>query len=726
MMDANILNIATTGKPTVQWMKAAEEVADKTKSAQSAFNLVNNKYSYTLGSGLGGTVAQDVTGDEDDDEEVSDEGEDIDDLFDDIDDDTVEGDEEVVEIIEEVVKTPPAPTPKSRDDLPVLNAAKIKDSVKYDADRFVDIVPPTEEEEISLSGKEWEVVQENLEGYYPYNGVLYIDFTPATDESQWQPFKSIIDSIADEGDLDDLFGGDDDDSTTEDELLDETPYFTTPDVTFAFQAGMKTVFHIDGDTSQMWYAASGDLAGKGNTNHFLVDSIELKWAEPKAGVTDKVVGCRIVGHNSSAASDTHTIIIEDGVIQLTDGGNVNDGLHYNINRDTSNMYGGNLKPIANNTALVYGHGVRGFKGLPDATNAPNKEDTMVWSDFKDNGNVYTGTVQIDGDKSIAQVIQTQIARFYGKDSLTDKNAYWNNWLPGGSGTMKPIFGGGNVIMYFDPKVTVHADIRDYVDTEYLRPKRKKLDIIVEEGEIPTETDITGIITFTPVLDEDGDVEDEIWNAYVEFNVIPISGGSTDYFTGKDTGAKNESNSEKIMLPGDESKLRFRVPPYGETDIINQTADGLARANSITYITYDKSTVEYLQVDDEGNPLPDSSILVPQVKVFFNDNTSMVIPDEEGEFKALDFNNELIEGEVEGAELKPPQPKIVIKFGDNTISYGQLETLRRNKNLSPRFTKRNKEGQVTTQDIAIKIGSKYFIIGTVKGKSVLLMVDLNLD
>ena len=527
---------------------------------------------------------------------------------------------------------------------------------------------------------------------------------------------------------DDDFDDDDGEVSTD---IDETPWFTTPNVTFAFEEGKKAVFSVAGNDKEMWYAGAGKLAGKAQTNHFLVDSIEVKWAKPQAGVPDKVTGCRITGHNSSASADTHTIIIEDGVVQLSDSGNVNDGYQYNIsvesNDVTYNMYGGNVKPITNNSVLVYGHGVMGFKGLPDANTAQAQEDTLVWSDLKSSSNAaYTGSVAVDADKSISQVIQTQLARFYGKDGLTDKSAYWNNWLPGGSGTMNAINGGGNVIMYFAPEVEVTADLRTYVDTEYLRPKRKKLDIVVEEGQIPSDTDETGVISYTPVLDDEGDVEDEIWNAYVEFNVIPSAGNSTDYFTGRDTGSKNESNVEKIMLPGDESKMRFRVPPYGETDIVNQTVDGLARANSISYITYDKSTVEYLNVDDEGNPLKDSSLLVPQIKVFFDDGTSMVVPDEEGEFRALDFNGEELSGEVEGAELKPPQPKIVIKFGDNTVSYSQLETMRRNKNLSPKFTKRNKDGQVTTKDIAIKIGSKYYVVGSVNGKSVLMVVDLNLD
>jgi len=732
-MDANILSIASTGKPITAWMIAAENVMNG-QPATKEFNLEDAKYSYTLGAGLGSSTtgtatptptATTTTTTTEDEVEVTEEGDDIDDLFDDDDDDTVE--ETVVEVTTKKDTPPPAPTP-------VGNAAKLKDSTTYKKGLFEKPAPITPDEEIALSGKEWEVVQETNEGYYPYAGRLLIDMTPAEGEAAWQPFASTIDSIADDEELDDLFDDDDFDDDDDDEVLttiDESPWFTTPKVTFTFEEGMKAYFSIDGNTTEQWFAGAGKLAGKNSTNHFLVDSIEVKWAKPQAGVPDRVTGCRITGHNSSASADTHTIIIEDGVVQLSDAGNVNDGYQYNISHEFDdlqyNMYGGNIKPITNNSVLVYGHGVMGFKGLPDANTANAQEDTLVWSDLKSSSNgAYTGSVAVDADKSISQVIQTQLARFYGKDGLTDKSAYWNNWLPGGSGTMGAINGGGNVIMYFAPEVEVQADLRTYIDTEYLRPKRKKLDITAKEGEIPEATESTGVISFTPILDDDGDIEDEIWNAYVEFNVIPAAGNSTDYFTGRDTGSKHEANVEKIMLPGDESKMRFRVPPYGENDIVNQTVDGLARANSISYITYDKSTVEYLNVDDEGVPLPDSNLLVPQIKVFFDNNTSMVIPDEEGEFKALDFNGEELSGEVEGAELKPPQPKIVIKFGDNTVSYSQLETMRRNKNLSPKFTKRNKDGQVTTKDIAIKIGSKYYVVGSVNGKSVLMVVDLNME
>ena len=739
MMDANLLNIATNGQPTAQWLKAAHEVAAANKTATKAFNLKPATYKYKVGAGLGGTPAQDVTEEKDKDEEEGDD-EDIDDLFEDDDEEITE---EVIEDTPEEKPSKSKPTPAEPKE---ASEGTLKDPQSYDKAMFPPIVPPTEEEEISLSGKEWDVIKENSEGYYPYHGTFYMELEAAPGETAWQPYTSTIvgSGEMEDEELDDLFDDEDLEDLSVDEA-DTTPYFTTPNCVFSFQAGMKAVFHIKGDTSKMWYAGAGQPAGKGQTNHFMVDTIELQWAKPQAGITDSVIGCRIIGHNSSAKSEGHTILVEPSdqslvtaipEVVLTDGGNTNNGFHYNISvksddGEVSNLYGGANKGVTNNSILVYGHGVAGFGGLQDsiATTAP--EDTMVWSDLNDGGvagdGAYaSGSVKIDPDKSIAQVIQTQVSRFYGNENITDKTAYWSNWLPGGSGNMNPINGGDNVIMYFSPMIELRADIKDYVDTEYLRPKRKKLDITVKEGQIPESTDIVGVISYTEVLDEDGDVEDEIWDSYVELNVIPAAGSSTDYYTGRDTTSKDEINVEKIMLPGDESKLRFKVPPYGEKDIINVTGDGLARANSISYITYDKSTVEYLNKDDEGNPLADSAILVPQIKVFFRDGTSLIIPDEEGEFRALDFNDEELEGEVEGAELKPPQPKVVIRFGDNTDAYEKIEKQRRNKNLAPSHTKRNDDGDVVTQNIAIKIGSKYFVIGTVKGKSVLLMVDLHME
>lgn len=748
MMPANLLSIATTGQPTAQWMLAAEEVANGLKTANQAFNLKKASYKYKVGSGLG-TVAvagtpsaatiqtpaktkvspsktidssSDTNGAGDGSAD-SDNANEIDDLFD-----------------ETLMPEPAELSPNDASG----SKGYLKDPEPYDSSRFPKIVPPTADEEIALSGKQWELIQASNEGYYPYSGVLFITCKPAAGEAKWQPYTSTITSSTDVGSeesLDELFDNDAlDDLTVSDE--DTTPYFTTPTCTFAFQEGMNAVFkNSDTSPNSMWYAAAGPFAGKNKTNRFMVDKIELKWKQPVPGVPDELVGARITGHNPSSKSVKHSIIIEDGKVELIDGGKKNAGFQYNISMQqdedegfepqdwaTANLYGGNTKFIPNNSVLVYGHGIAGFSGLPDDEMLASPEDTMVWSNLNDGGsstgNAYdSGSVNIDPDKNIAQVIQTQISRFYGNSTITDEKAYWSNWLPGGSGTMKPIAGGNNVILYFDPNVELAADIKDYVDTEYLRPKSKKLDIKIETGKIPVETDEVGVISYEEILDEDGDIEDELWNSYVEFNIVPES--STNYYTGRDTTTKNEINMEKIMLPGDESKLRFKIPPYGEQDIINATADGLAKANSISYITYDKSTVEYLEKDENDRPIAGSSILVPQIKVFFRDGTSLTIPDEEGEFKALDFNDEDLEGEVEGAELKPPQPKIVIKFKRNTESYEQLEKQRRNKNLAPKYTYRQ-GGDVATKDIAIKIGSKYYVVGTVKGKSVLLTIDLNME
>ena len=72
---------------------------------------------------------------------------------------------------------------------------KIKNPAELEESRFPDITPPTAEEEVTLSTKEWRRLKKLTDGEapaYDYDGEILIRFSPSPSDSDMQPISSLI------------------------------------------------------------------------------------------------------------------------------------------------------------------------------------------------------------------------------------------------------------------------------------------------------------------------------------------------------------------------------------------------------------------------------------------------------------------------------------------------------------------------------------------------------
>jgi len=598
------------------------------------------------------------------------------------------------------VFVPSAPTP----------GAKIKNPATLENTRFPTIVPPTAEEEVALSKREWER-QKKVSGEnpaYDFAGEVLVNFTASRHDESMQPISSLISggSTAPVS-ADDFFSDMDEDvedeNTPAEEIDGDAKWFATPEIQFSFKKGSDAYFRVLGDATyegQMWPVTIGNF-----TSPARVSDVKLFWNEPNIGTEDAVSGFKITLRQEGK---TMELVVTNGKCK--------EGFQFNRSKDGYNLLGGMAQPAAaNGKVVIYGHGVKGFAGLLNVGDDIEPSDTLTWSDLNNSGKGgdYNGEVSLSQSAQITSAIQTQISRFYGNPDMTNAAAYWKNWTSSGGADdiMGPISGGNNIIFNFKPEVTISADIKLYEETnpEYLQPKSLKLIIEdVEEGAIPTETGEIGVIAPT----------DGVWDRYVEF--VCLDAKSSDYFP-------TYASKQEFMLPGDEKYLSFIIGYEGEDVPIITNADRVA--GSIQYITYDKSSVT----------MKEDTMVVPAIRLAIEDVdideegeetrsiNFVTIPDAESDFYALDINGETVGGTVEGGQLAPPDPQIVIHDAPQLESFRRMENVRRTAKQSPAFTI-TEDDAIVTNSLAWLMGSEqvYYVVATNDDdQSVLVRIDLTI-
>ena len=599
---------------------------------------------------------------------------------------------------------------------------KIKNPMQQDSSKFPEIILPAPMEEIALSNREWNR-QKKLQGkdpLYDYNGEVLVTFTPSASDGIMQPITSLISSAADTGapqSADDFFGDDDwgsDDPSVEttSELMEDSRWFLTPTIQFSFRRGADAYFRVLGDSTyagQMW-----PVAIKNSSAPTRVTNVKLLWAEPEAMQPNEVNGFQI----------TLTQDGEEKVIKVVNNELV-EGVQTNLSESNYNYLGSAVDTPAtpNDSVVIYAHGAKGFGGLLNKNDNIDPTETLTWSDLNNSGRSgdYSGDVPISQAALIGPVIRTQISRFYGNPNITDISSYWKNWSDSGDTEQLfgPINGGGNIIFNLTKQVSIDADIRLYVDTnpEYLQRKSLKLTITGEtEGQdwtVPTETAEIGVISPNTVGE---------WSSYIDFVCKGATG--SNYFP-------LYNGNQRFILPGDEKYLEFITSFDGDRKPLEIRNEGRI-ADSIKYITYDKSSV----IEKGGN------MVVPQIKVAFlevredeadeddipdeiEELKFFMIPDSEADFYARDINEELVGGMVEGGNMVPPDPQIVIVNNPQITSYEQLEGTRRADKQSPSHTIRNDNGEIVTNSIAWLMGEQiYYIVATNENnESYMVKVDL---
>jgi len=643
---------------------------------------------------------------------------------------TFDGDTPTLEEVVEGLDSEPMPTSASLAPSEVFvpfvptgasPGMKIKNPMQQDPRKFPSIVAPTPAEEVALSNREW-TRQKKIQGsdpLYDFAGEVLVTFTPSPSDSDMQPITSLISSATDTDapqSADDFFNDDDDwgdDESSTTETMEDSKWFLTPTLQFSFRRGADAYFRvIGGDTyeGQMW-----PVSIKDSTEPTRVTQVKLLWDEPSAGTQDNVSGFEIT-------------LMQDGtekVIKVNDN-QVTEGFALNQTSGGYNYVGGvtEISSLGDMDVLIYAHGVKGFGGLLNKTDNIEPVDTLTWSDLNNSGRAgeYNGDVAISQASLIGPVIRTQISRFYGNPNITDISAFWKNWSDSGGADeiMSAIKGGNNIIFNLSKQVQIKADIKLYAETrpDYLQPKALKLNIIGElEGEnwsVPDETDEIGVLAPNA---------EGVWSSYIDF--VCKGAKASNYFPVY--GAQ-----QRFILPGDEKYLEFITAFDADKNPISIRNEGRI-ADSIKYITYDKSSV----VEKGGN------MVVPQVKVAFlevregeaededdipdeiEELKFFMIPDSEADFYAQDINGEIVGGMIEGGEMVPPDPQIVIVNNPQIAAYNMLEGTRRADKQSPSHTIKNEAGEIVTNSIAWLMGEQiYYIVATNENnESYMVKVDL---
>jgi hypothetical protein len=599
---------------------------------------------------------------------------------------------------------------------------KIKNPAELEESRFPDITPPTAEEEISLSTREWRRLKKLTDEEappYDFDGEILIRFSPSPSDPDMQPIASLISAGGTVTEsADDFFSdfGDEDESTIEDEntptgeVMPDAKWFMTPELEFSFKRGSDAFFRVIGDDTyegQMWPVRIGNFLTPTR-----VSDVKVYWAEPSIDTLDTITGCRIKLVQEGVTTE---LVIKDG--------KCTEGFFFNESKGGFNLKGGLAQPaISSNTVVIYGHEIKGFNGLLNDTDvAP--ADTLTWSNLNNGGNGgdYTGDVNLSQSAQINSAIQTQISRFYGNPNISDMMAYWKNWTSSGDADepLPPIAGGNNIIFNLSPDVNIQADIKLYEETNpaYLRPKTLKLDLGVsytpDTGWVPAATEEIGVIA--PV--------GGVWSQYIDF--ICKDAKSSEYFP-------TYAGKQEFMFPGDEKYLSF-ITGYseveGESIPITINVDRIA--DSIQYITYDISSITEKEISGE------TTLVVPAVRLAILEDTLdpdtmeesseikfITIPDAESDFIAVDRNGEIIGGTIEGGELSPPDPQIVIRNIPQIDAFSQLENVRRAAKQSAAFTITQDDTIVTNSIAWLMSDSIYYIVATNdEGESSLVKIDL---
>ena len=157
------------------------------------------------------------------------------------------------------------------------------------------------------------------------------------------------------------------------------------------------------------------------------------------------------------------------------------------------------------------------------------------------------------------------------------------------------------------------------------------------------------------------------------------------------------------------------------------------ADSIQYITYDIASITEKEVSGE------TTLVVPAVRLAILEDTLdpdtmeesseikfITIPDAESDFIAIDRNGEVIGGTIEGGELSPPDPQIVIRDIPQIQAFSQLENVRRAAKQSPAFTITENDMIVTNSIAWLMSDQIYYIVATNdEGESSLVKIDLRI-
>jgi hypothetical protein len=626
---------------------------------------------------------------------------------------------EVPDTSEVLIETPETP-PVIADDTPIEidDAVKIMNGSSLSTDVFREIIAPTEEEQIAISLKAWNLNQDPNK-MWPYEGPITFSLQPSRHDASMQPTNTVVISETSEQggavSVDAFMGGIDD-------LMDDTPaeiavvnananqpFFLTPEIQFGFKMGEPAYFRVVGGPAADTYEDLQFPVTLTTSNEpALVTNVKVAWAKPSGDFksTDTITNFQI--ELEQAGEKSILTLDSDGKLLAVSSNSEfpEMGVKYNKSQvaGTYNLYGGMMEHIESDEAVIYAHGGLGFSGLPNKTDG-EPIDTMVWEDLNSSTAGLTGTVKVNAATDVPAVIRTQMSRFYGNETISDPRLNWKSWGDDPESVLTPILGGNNVIFNFNPQPKdISVDVKAYVDyhPEYLAPKLLNLTLTpVKEGEIPEETETTGVISPTIKLDDDGEIEDAVWSQVLDFTVT--GGEASEYF--------GSSQKKTFVLPGDEQHLVFK-------DINNNEVN--VGKGQILYITYDKPSS--IRVD--------GTLVARGVRLYCEGGVMIDIPttQDTGNIWLEDPNGKSVGGTIKGGELSPPAPEIAILNETATDAWNNRRSARRRAKQSDRFTNRDESGAVVTRSIAFKSSpntKEYFVLAETSEGFKIMKIDLDI-
>jgi hypothetical protein len=194
---------------------------------------------------------------------------------------------------------------------------------------------------------------------------------------------------------------------------------------------------------------------------------------------------------------------------------------------------------------------------------------------------------------------------------------------------------------------------------------------------------------------------------------------SNLFPGFDINSTVDANMENLVFPNDVRNLR---PKTEDNKVMLQKAGAMRRAGEgIDKIEIDSSNLQGTGELEIGGKKYTTEIY-SQVQVTFDGGDTMLIPDGDDRFRAIDNSDAEIMGTV-SVDESTERPQIQIITGNIDDIYESLETSRRSNRLSKRFNRTDKEGDIVNQTVMVKQGDSYFIVMGVGSQTVVVELDM---
>jgi len=193
---------------------------------------------------------------------------------------------------------------------------------------------------------------------------------------------------------------------------------------------------------------------------------------------------------------------------------------------------------------------------------------------------------------------------------------------------------------------------------------------------------------------------------------------SNLFPGFDINSTVDANMENLLFPNDVRNLR---PKTEDNKVMLQKFRGRKAGEGIEKIEIDSSNLQSSGELEIGGKKYTTEVY-SQVQVTFDGGDTMLIPDGDDRFRAIDNSDSEIMGTV-SVDESTERPQIQIVSGDLDDIYESLELSRRSNRLSKRFNRTDSEGDIVNQTVMVKQGDSYYLVMGVGTQTVVVELDM---